>query len=293
MNLKQAAMTHSFAVEPSPASLWPHKEALLLHWAQRPQIRGSGEICSTILSGSNILGLMSQKNEHSAKHGLLNVLFNVIIPVLILNKGSTKLGAGLALGIALAFPLSYGLYDLISKKKWNPLSLLGFLNVSVTGTLALLGLGGIWFSIKEAFFPFLIGAFVWWSAGRKNPLIKTFLLNPQTMQVDRIEQALKEKNKEPEFDLHIRQSTRFLSFSFFLSAVLNFALAQVIFTPLDVSMTHGEKSLLLNQQIAQMTTWSAVIIVIPSTIFLIFILWHLLKGIRDLTGLQNEEILKG
>src|SRR6476661_3851756 len=107
-----------------------------------------------------MLGPMSQPKQ---EHGLLNLVFNILIPVLILNKGSAKIGSLPALIIALAFPLGFGLFDLYKKRKWNPLSILGFTNVMVTGSLAVLGLGGIWFSLKEAFFPFLIGAFVWWS----------------------------------------------------------------------------------------------------------------------------------
>ncbi len=194
--------------------------------------------------------------------------------------------------IALAFPLGFGLFDLYRKRKWNPLSILGFTNVLVTGGLAVLGLGGIWFSIKEAFFPFLIGAFVFWSASREKPFIRTFLLNANTMQMDLIEEKLRANEKEDEFKMHLRNSTRLLACSFFLSATMNFFLSQRIFLPLDPTLSSDAKSLLLNHQIAQMTTWSMAVILVPTMIFLVGILWYLLRGIRDLTGLQTEEILK-
>lgn len=225
--------------------------------------------------------------------GIMNLVFNVIVPALILNKGSDHIGPLWALLIALAFPLGFGLSDLLRNKKWNPLSILGFLNVMVTGGLALLGLGGIWFSIKEAFFPFIIGVFVWLSSRKEKPLVKTFLLNPQTMHVELIEERLREKNREVDFTRLLQFSTKLLSVSFFLSAILNFVLAERIFTDLDPSLDATQKSILLNQQIAQMTTWSAGVIVIPSTLFLIFILWHLLKGIRQLTDLTTDQILRG
>jgi hypothetical protein len=170
---------------------------------------------------------------------------------------------------------------------------LGFTNVMVTGSLAVAGLGGMWFSIKEAFFPLLIGLFVWFSSMRANPFIKSFLLNAHTMHIDLINEKLRTNQKEDEFLKHLQFSTKLLACSFFLSATLNFFLAQRIFLPLDPNLDGEAKSQLLNQQIAQMTTWSAMVIVVPSILFLMAILWHLLKGIRALTGLQTDEILKG
>jgi len=231
--------------------------------------------------------------EQKQENAFLNLLFNIVIPVLILNKASAKIGAFNALLIALAFPLCFGLWDLYRKRKWNAFAILGFTNVLVTGSLAVAGLGGLWFSLKEAFFPLLIGIFVWISSTRATPFVKTFLLNAHTMHLDLITEKLKTNQKEGEFLKHLQFSTKLLACSFFLSAALNFFLAQRIFLPLDSSMDAETKSQLLNQQIAEMTTWSSLVIVVPSIIFLMGILWHLLKGIRELTGLKTEEILKG
>jgi hypothetical protein len=158
--------------------------------------------------------------------------------------------------------------------------------------LAVLGLDGIWFSIKEAFFPAIIGVFVWFSASTKNPFIRTMLINPHTLNVDRIEEQLRQHQKEIEFEQLLRKGTQLLSFSFFFSALLNFVLAERIFLPLDPTLNAELKAQALNQQIAQMTTWSSVVILVPSVIILMGILWYLLKEIRILTGLKTEEILK-
>lgn len=225
-------------------------------------------------------------------NGLLNIIFNVVIPVMILNKLSDDLGSLRALFLALAFPLAFGIFDLIKKKKWNALSILGFLNVSVTGGLAVAGLDGIWFSIKEAFFPFIIGAFVWWSATTKKPFIKTVLMNPQLMDLEMIQNKLKEKFVENEFEVHLKKSTQLLSLSFFLSAILNFLLAEYIFKSIDTTLAAEQRARILNDQIAQMTTWSTVVIMVPSMIFLIFILWYLMRGIKHLTGLEMDKIVR-
>ncbi len=236
--------------------------------------------------------MLESMSQPKQENGLLNLIFNILIPVLILNKGSARLGSGWALVIALAFPLGFGLFDLYRKRKWNPFSILGFTNVLVTGSLAVMGLGGLWFSVKEAFFPFLIGFFIWLSSLKEKPFIQSFLLNAHTMNVETIQEKLKANQKEAEFLKHLQLSTKLLACSFFLSAILNFTLAQRVFLPLDPNLDSEARAIALNHQIAQMTTWSALVIVLPSMIFLIGILWHLLRGIRDLTGLQTEEILK-
>jgi intracellular septation protein A len=226
------------------------------------------------------------------ENGLLNILINVLLPVLILNKLTDKLGPSNALVLALAFPLGYGIYDWFKRRKFNAISALGLMNVLVTGSLALLGLGGIWFAFKEAAFPLLIGIFVWFSAKTKTPFIKTLLLNPQLMHLDKIEARLNEKTNHSQFDFHLIHSTKLLATSFFLSAGLNFGLAMLIFTPLPEALTVDEKSVLLNQQIAQMTSWSFAVILLPSMLFLIYIFYHLMGGIHKLTDLTTEEIMR-
>jgi hypothetical protein len=235
--------------------------------------------------------VLTEPNK-SPSHGLVSVVCNVLLPVLILHKLSEKFGALPTLFLALAFPVGFGIYDYLKERKFNPLSVLGFVNISVTGGLAVLGLGGIWFCLKEAFFPFIIGVFVMISAYRKNPLIRTLLLNPQLMHLDKVTAALNEKNKMPEFEQHLKISTLLLAASFYLSAVLNFGLSLRIFTELDPSLTGEARALILNGQIAEMTQWSFVVIMLPSMIFLIFILWYMMRGIRELTGFKMEELLK-
>lgn len=231
-------------------------------------------------------------NTPKAEHPWANLIFNVVVPVLILHKLSSRMGALPALLLALSFPLGYGIYEFTRRKKLNPLSLLGFLNVMVTGSLAVLGLGGIWFCLKEAFFPLLIGIFVLVSAFGKKPFIKTIFMNPQIMDTDKIHLLLTERAKEDEFENHLKTSTIFLSGSFFLSAILNFVLSLRIFTELDPLLSADEKSLILNQQIATMTQWGFIVLLIPSMLCLMAILWYLMHGIRKITGLKTEEFLK-
>jgi len=221
----------------------------------------------------------------------LNLVFNILLPVLILNKLSKFVGPMWALVLALAFPLGYGAYDLIKRKKTNPLSVLGLLNVLLTGGLAVLGIHGIWFAVKEAAFPTLVGLFVLGSAFTKKPFIETLFLNPAVMKVDLLQERLRTNQKEAAFHLHMRSATMWLALSFAFSAVLNFVLARKIFLDIDGTITPEAQSLVLNDQIAQMTTWSMAVILVPSMLFLMGIFWYLIRGIRQNTGLSMEELM--
>lgn len=231
------------------------------------------------------------QTKEPPENGLLNLLVNIAIPILVLNKGSNILGSKVALIIALAFPLFYGLYDYQKRKKINFISLLGLLNILITGSLALMGIYGIWFAVKEAAFPALIGIFVAGSAYTTKPFIETLLLNPNAFNIEAIQQKIQESQKESEFKNLLKKSTLWLSGSFALSAALNFGLALRIFTDISAQLSPEEQTLIVNQQIAEMTSKSFIVIMIPSTIFLGLILFFLFKRIEQLTGLKLDQLL--
>lgn len=233
-----------------------------------------------------------KENPAQRENPLLNILFNIAIPIFILNKGSKWVGSKEALVLALAFPIVYGIYDYIKQRKANYISLLGILNVGFTGGFALLSLEGIWFAVKEASFPILVGSFVLFSAFTKNPFIKTLFLNPQLLKMDSILKSITEKNCEKEFDVLLKNGTILLSLSFVLSAILNFSLAYYIFTPIALNLMDEQRAEILNEQIAQMTQWSFVVIMIPSMISLIAIMIYLFNQLKRITNLSNDEILQ-
>lgn len=229
--------------------------------------------------------------KEKSENAFLNLIFNIAIPVFILNKGTAKFGAEKALFIALAFPLLYGAFDYYRQRKVNYVALLGLLNVSFTGGFALSGLTGIWFAVKEAMFPLLIGLFVFASRWTDAPFVKKIFLNPQVMNIDLIEERLKERGRR-EFDELLRTATLFFSVSFLISAALNFGLAYTIFTEFPPEIDAAARSGLLNEQIARMTQWSFLVIMFPSMMILAGILWYLIKGLERTTGLPKEQIFK-
>lgn len=234
----------------------------------------------------------SSGNSNNLTSSLSNLAFNIIIPILVLNKLSLKLGPTQALLLALAFPLSYGIHDFIKSRKINYISLLGLLNVLFTGGLALLEVSGIWYAVKEASFPSLIGIFVLASAFTKRPFIKTLFMNPQLMKLELLQEKLRERENEDAFQTLLKNSTILLAGTFGISAVLNYAVARYTFTHIDPTLPSEQKALLLNEQIAANTAWSNIIITGTSMVCLMAILWFLLRGIKTLSGLKLDEILK-
>ncbi len=228
----------------------------------------------------------------SNENNFSNIFINIIIPVLILNKGA-KLGltAVQALLIALAFPLINGVYSLIKDKKVNFISVLGLANILFSGILTLLALGGIWFAVKEAIFPLLIGLFVFASSRTKKPFFETMFLNPSIFQLDKLDAALDSEQKKKDFNTLIVRSTQYLSASFLLSAALNFGLSLYIFTPLSEDLTTEQKQQMLNEQLSHMTAYSMVVILVPTLIFVGFIMYNAFKKTTALTGLKMDELM--
>lgn len=214
----------------------------------------------------------------------LNLLLSIVIPVLVLSKLSDRLGARNALLLALAFPLGYGLYDAWRRRKFNFIAALGFCSTLATGGLGLMRLEPFWFAVKEASVPAIIGVMVVVSQWTKRPLVRTFLLNDEVMNLPRIHAALDERGLRPMFDRLLASSSWLLAGSFALSAVLNFALARYLITAMPETVE-------FNEQYGKMLWWSWPVIVGPTMLVTIFALWRLIKGLQVVTGLKLEEIL--
>ena len=218
---------------------------------------------------------------------LLNLVFNILIPTLVLSKLSkdTLLGPVLGLVVALAFPLGYGAWDFIQRRKANFISIIGFASVLLTGGLGLMHVGGMGFAIKEAAVPTIIGLAVLLSLKTKSPLVRTMLYNEQVIDVERVDKSLNFKGNRKDFDRLLVNASYLLAFSFLISAVLNFGLARYL-----LKSPSGTAE--FNAELGKMHFLSWPVIVIPSMAMMMFALWRLLSGIKKLTGLELDEIFR-
>lgn len=228
---------------------------------------------------------MSSTSTHKPRP-LVDLIVSIAIPAFILMKlsGEDQLGASGGLILALSFPLGWGIFELIKYKKFNFIALLGLANVLLTGGIGLLELDLKWLAIKEAAIPAIIGTAVVLSTFTSKPLIKAIIFNPAVMDVDKINDRLKQNNCVAAFEQRLMKATYLVGGSFAFSAVMNYVLAKWIVT----SPTGTPE---FNEQLGQLSLYSYPMIAVPSMLMMMGIFYYLWRTIQDLTGLKLEEVL--
>ena len=218
---------------------------------------------------------------------LLNLFCNLLVPTVVLMKFSNEkwLGPRWGLIVALIPPIAYGLYDLITRKKTNLVSVLGIVSVLLSGGLGLMKATGFWFAVKDAAIPTVIGLALLISLRTKTPLVRTLLFNDLILDTARVDSALDERGARPGFDRLLRTASIWLALSFLVSAVLNFALARYLLkSPPDTPE--------FNAELGKMHLWVWPIIVVPSMVVMMLVFLKLMKGLSELSGLTQDEILR-
>jgi len=246
---------------------------------------------------------MQKPNANRKRESLLlNLAFNLIIPILLLRKGDEWFGGWLANGlsveprghevasviliVALAFPLGYGIRDFIVRRRCNVVSVLGFVSVLFTGGIGLLELSTYVFAVKEAALPAVIAVILIVYRNSNNSLMCTFLYNPEIIRTDLVESTLDERGNREKFQSLLTRCSWLLASSFILSAVLNYVLARFIVTTEPAS----DKAR-YTEEVGQMMSWSFPVIAVPCMIITVITLWQLFRGIRELSGLEPEDIM--
>ena len=169
--------------------------------------------------------------------------------------------------------------------KLNFFSGLGVVSVSLTGGISLLEMDAIYIAIKEASIPGILGIATLLSLKTSQPLIHTFIFNDKVFDVCRINRALETNNCQAKFDQLLINASWILAGSFFLSSLLNYLLAIILLTaePGTVSF---------NQQLGKMTALSFPVIALPAMTVMMGNIFYLFRGIKKLTGLDLESIVK-
>jgi hypothetical protein len=265
--------------------------------AANGEISVRGGKSAKILAGKNPFTL--PRTAHSASLGpmpaappkrenlLINIACNILVPSLVLTKLSTenRLGPLWGMVVALTFPLGYGVYDLVRRRKTNVFSVVGLVSVLLTGGLNFFLVDGLWFAVKEAAIPLLFGAAVLITTHTRQPLVREVLCNDQVLDIERIEAALRERGTRPDFDRLLANASFAVAGSFVFSAALNFGLARYL-----LSSPVGTPE--FNAQLGRMNLLSWPVIVVPSMAVTMLIFWRLIRGITRLTGLSHEAIMR-
>jgi hypothetical protein len=216
---------------------------------------------------------------------LINLVCNIVLPTIVLMKFSTDnwLGPLWGLIVALVFPIGYGTYDLITRKKTNFLSILGFISVLLSGGLALAKVGSMGFAIKDALLPTILGLAVLLTLRSKQPLLRELLYNESIIDVPRVDAALAERGARENFEALLRRSSIAIALTFIASAPINFALALYI-----LRSPPGTPE--FNAELGKMHWVAPLVIVVPMMAALMFVFNKLMNGIAELSGLTQDEI---
>ena len=240
---------------------------------------------------------------------LISICFNIFIPVLILKNGDNWIHeilhlldiaelpvqfldainlSSMAFLIALIFPVAYFIYDFFKRKNVNIISILGFINVLLTGGIGIFGerfgLSKNWFIVKEGALPSLIGlGLIILRKLRKNSFNK-ILLNDIIFDNHKINSSIKYEEQN-EFETIVHRAGSHFIVGLFMSSFIQFILASLI-----VTSNPGES--LFNEQVATMTwvSFLAVFVITMSIVGKGYL--GLISGIEKITGLKKEDFLK-
>jgi hypothetical protein len=219
---------------------------------------------------------------------LINLACNLAIPTFVLMKLSdeNRLGPQWGIIVALIFPLGYGVYDLIRRKKTNLFSIIGVISVLLTGGLNQMKANAMWFAIKEAAIPTLFGTAVLLSMRSKRPLVRELIWNDQVIDTAKVDAILAERGQRAELDRLLARASYGMAFSFLLSAVLNFGLARYL-------LKSAPGTVEFNAELGKMNGLSMPVIMLPTMAVTMFVFWKLMSGLTALTGLELDEMLHG
>lgn len=229
----------------------------------------------------------SETKKQSSGGIFIELIFCVLIPTLILKKlsGTDQLGPNLALIAALCLPLGFAIWGFVKTKKVSFVPALGFISILLTGGIGLLKLPKEYIAYKEALIPSVIGIATVITAYTKYPLVKTFLFNDAFMDTQKVETRLEENGKTQQFNRVMQSATWMMASSFLLSAILNFLLAKWI-----VVSESGTDA--FNSELGTMNLYSYPVIVLPCMVITLFAMFYVFKKIKELTGLEIEELMR-
>ena len=228
---------------------------------------------------------MILKNGDNWIHKILDLFDISELPLQL--KGEINLSS-ITFLIALIFPIAYFIYDLLKRKNVNVISILGFINVLLTGGIGIFGerfgLSKNWFIIKEGALPSLIGLALITLRKIRKESFNNILLNDMLFDNYKISSSINYE-RQNEFERIVYKAGSHFIMGLFISSFVQFVLASII-----VTANPGEP--LFSEQVATMT-WVSFLAVFVITLSIVGKGYlGLISGIEKITGLKKEDFLK-
>lgn len=258
---------------------------------------------------------MNNTPNVQSQSALTSFVVNIILPVMILsymsegslslsvrpaNRDLWDLGPLWSMVLALILPFGYGFYALIKQKKFELMSAVGLVSVILTGTVTCFVVqtngNGIqnstpWlFGLKEAFIPLSLSMAILLSHRTATPLLRTFIYTPEIFNIPKIEGAIVSNNEQINYSNLLWYSTLTLTSALILSSIGNFFLSLHYLDPIllkPVNTQHLE----YNHAVGKITWWGFLIIGVPMMGALLYIIIRLVRQLKKLTGLTQDDIM--
>ena len=109
------------------------------------------------------------------------------------------------------------------------------------------------------------------------------------LDVPKIERRIAERSEESRYGQLLRSATHLFAGSFFLSAAMNVGIALVFFRGFDSKAIDALEK--YNEIVGKLTWAGLAAIGLPLLGILFLILTRLLKGLRELTGYRDEDLM--
>jgi hypothetical protein len=249
------------------------------------------------------------KKTKQKENPILSLCCNILIPVIILKNGNKWINkilikyhgeewfyensmivdiSSIVFFIALICPVIYFFYDLLNRKNINLISILGFINIVLTGGIGIFGgkfgLSKNWFIFKEGMLPIIIGLVLIIMSKYRQSTFNNILLNEVLFDKDKIRISIK-KDMQYEFEYIVRKAGYYLIGGFFISSIIQFTLASLI-----VVSSPSESSFI--KEVSTMTWLSYIVVLLPTMLIVGKGYLGLISDIEKITGLKKEEFLK-
>ena len=249
------------------------------------------------------------KKNKQKENPILSLFCNILIPVIILKNGNKWINkiliqyhgeesfyensmivdiSSIVFFIALICPVIYFFYDLLNRKNINLISILGFINILLTGGIGIFGakfgLSKNWFIFKEGMLPIIIGLVLIIMSKYRQSSFNNILLNEVLFDNDKIRISIKE-DMQYEFEYIVRKAGYYLIGGFFISSIIQFILAYLI-----VVSNPGESS--FSKEVSTMTWVSYIAVLLPTMLIVGKGYLGLISDIEKITGLKKEDFLK-
>ena len=249
------------------------------------------------------------QNNKKKDNPILSLSCNILIPVIILKNGNVWINqiliqfdrdvwvykllilvdiSSAVFFIALICPVTYFFYDFLNRKKINLISILGFINILLTGGIGIfggkLGLSKNWFIFKEGMMPLIIASVLIIMKKYRQREFNNILLNETLFDNDKIRISISQEMQH-QFEYIVKIAGYYLIAGFFISSLIQFTLAFLI-----VVSNPGEST--FNEEVSTMTWISYVAVLLPTMLIVGKGYLGLISGIEKITGLKKEDFLK-